>query len=338
VRPTLIVIAGPNGSGKTSLTQFLQRQGYDFGEYINPDDIAKDLTGTNAERVRRAQALADERRKAAISAGRSFSFETVFSHPSKLDDLEAAHAAGFDVILFFVAVDDPNVNIERVRTRVALGGHDVPEDRIAPRYARTMALLIEMVKRADRSVIFDNTVQSNDPLAFRGRVVAECVGVSSRGGNNKILVRPLSLVPAWTLHYLIEPAKQLGWTIQGALRERNGVACAAVQLLIDLYDAHGLDDVESIESTLRRCVEATGGNLLHIHLHRIDSGGIAGTTVLKEGCIYLRTLPNFRYAAFDVFFGDNVDPDKCVAVLREAFKPRRVAVNELLRGQDIIAT
>jgi predicted ABC-type ATPase len=210
VRPILIVIAGPNGSGKTSLTRFLEQQGYDFGDYINPDDIARDLTGTYEERVRRAQVLADERRKEAISAGRSFSFETVFSHPSKLDDLQAARTAGFEVILFFIGVDSPNVNVERVRTRVALGGHDVPEDRIAARYARTMALLVEMVKRVDRAVIFDNTVQSPEPLVFRGRVVAECLA-----SNSRIVVKPRSLVPAWTLRYLIEPARQLGWIIQG---------------------------------------------------------------------------------------------------------------------------
>jgi predicted ABC-type ATPase len=209
VPPTLIVIAGPNGSGKTSLTQFLQRQGYDFGDYINPDDIAKGLTGTYEERVRQAQVLADDRRKDAVTAGRNFSFETVFSHPSKLDDMQAARAAGFTVTLIFVGVESPAVNIERVRTRVALGGHDVPEDRIAARYLRTMGLLVEMVKRGDRAVIFDNTVQSRDRVGFSGRVVAECVARRDR-----IVVRPQSLVPAWTFRYLIEPARQLDWTIE----------------------------------------------------------------------------------------------------------------------------
>ena len=113
------------------------------------------------------------------------------------------------VTLIFVGVESPAVNIERVRTRVALGGHDVPEDRIAARYLRTMGLLVEMVKRADRAVIFDNTVQSRDRVGFSGRVVAECVARRDR-----IVVRPQSLVPAWTFRYLIEPARQLDWTIE----------------------------------------------------------------------------------------------------------------------------
>jgi predicted ABC-type ATPase len=137
-RPFVVVFAGPNGSGKSSLTRQLLIQGHDFGEYINPDDIAADLSGPYEERVRQAQQIADDRRANAISARRSFSFETVFSHPSKLDVLDQARRAGFDTILFFIAVDDPSINVERVKTRVSLGGHDVPADRIESRYRRTM--------------------------------------------------------------------------------------------------------------------------------------------------------------------------------------------------------
>ena len=120
-RPFVVVIAGPNGSGKSSLTRHLLAQGFDFADYINPDDIAAELEGSYEERVRRAQAMADERRAEAIAARRSFSFETVFSHPSKLDVLDQARRAGYEVLLFFVAVDDPTINVERVKTRVHLG-------------------------------------------------------------------------------------------------------------------------------------------------------------------------------------------------------------------------
>jgi predicted ABC-type ATPase len=125
----MLMIAGPNGSGKTTLTRWLRERGVDFGEYINPDDIAGSLTGSYEQRTREAQRIADQRRDACLEAKRSFSFETVMSHPSKIDILVRAREAGFFVQLFFVGTDDPQTNIERVELRVAQGGHDVPKDR-----------------------------------------------------------------------------------------------------------------------------------------------------------------------------------------------------------------
>ena len=80
--PFLLVVAGPNGSGKTTLTNFLRGAGQAFGEYINPDDIAIGLSGSYDARVREAQSIADAMRDACVGEGRSFSFETVMSHPS----------------------------------------------------------------------------------------------------------------------------------------------------------------------------------------------------------------------------------------------------------------
>ena len=208
-RPFLVVIAGPNGSGKSSLTQHLHAQGYTFGEYINPDDIAAGLSGSYEERVRRAQAEADTRRAQAIAARRSFSFETVFSHPSKLDVLDQARIARFEIGLFFVSVDDPLINLERVRTRVHLGGHDVPEDRIVARYHRTMAFLPEIVRRVDRAWIFDNSVRATDVSVFGGRVVA----MATAGEDRRIEIMTRSPVPRWINQYLLEPARRRGWVI-----------------------------------------------------------------------------------------------------------------------------
>jgi predicted ABC-type ATPase len=209
-RPLVVVIAGPNGSGKSSLTRHLQARGYDFGEYINPDDIAADLSGSDEERVRRAQAIADARRAEAIAAGRGFSFETVFSHPSKLDVLDQARQAGFEVMLFFIAVDNPSINLERVKTRVSLGGHDVPPDRIFNRYHRTLAMLPEMLTRVDRGWIFDNTVQASDRAAFAGRLVA----ITQQEGDQPVVVKARSLLPAWVVRHLIEPARQRHWILE----------------------------------------------------------------------------------------------------------------------------
>ncbi len=81
--PKLVVIAGPNGSGKSTLTRKLASAGFNFGEYINPDDIAAGLVGSYDDRVLRAQKIADGLRETCIAEKRSFSFETVMSHESK---------------------------------------------------------------------------------------------------------------------------------------------------------------------------------------------------------------------------------------------------------------
>ena len=117
---------------------------------------------------------------------------------------------------------------------------------------------------------------------------------------------------------------------------RHGVRCAGVHLIIDLHEATGLDDIDLIESTLRRCVDAAGATLLHIHLHHFQpNGGVSGVAVLAESHISIHTWPEVGYAALDVFMCGKAEPERCIPVLREAFGVPRVEVNELLRGQNI---
>jgi S-adenosylmethionine decarboxylase len=117
---------------------------------------------------------------------------------------------------------------------------------------------------------------------------------------------------------------------------RNGVRCAGAHLIIDLYDAHRLDDIDHIEETLRRAVDAAQATLLHIHLHHFEpNGGVSGVAVLAESHISIHTWPECGYAALDVFMCGNANPDACVPVLRDAFAPKNIAVSELLRGQGV---
>ena len=87
-----------------------------------------------------ASATVDFLRQKLLERRVSFTFETVMSHPSKVDLLRHAQTAGYRTYLYFIATDDPEINISRVRNRVRLGGHDVPEDRIASRYYRSLDL------------------------------------------------------------------------------------------------------------------------------------------------------------------------------------------------------
>jgi predicted ABC-type ATPase len=156
-QPFVLMIAGPNGSGKTSLTRWLQKGGFYLGQYINPDDIAQNLEGSYEARTVEAQRAADLLRQEHIEAKQSFSFETVMSHPSKLEVLDLARKAGFFVQVFFVGIEDPQTNIERVALRVAQGGHDVPLEKIVSRWGRSMELAAEAILRADQAFVFDNS-------------------------------------------------------------------------------------------------------------------------------------------------------------------------------------
>jgi S-adenosylmethionine decarboxylase len=118
------------------------------------------------------------------------------------------------------------------------------------------------------------------------------------------------------------------------LAVRNGVPCAGVHLIIDLHGAEGLDDIDLIDATLRRCVAASRATLLHLHLHHFHPNGVSGVAVLAESHISIHTWPDLSYAALDVFMCGKAEPDACIPILREAFKARRVAVNELLRGRE----
>jgi S-adenosylmethionine decarboxylase len=115
---------------------------------------------------------------------------------------------------------------------------------------------------------------------------------------------------------------------------RNGVRCAGVHLIVDLHGAKGLDDIDLVEATLRRCADAARATLLHIHVHHFQPNGVSGVAVLAESHISIHTWPEVGYAALDVFMCGKASPDACIPVLREAFKAGRVEVNEVLRGQD----
>ena len=116
--------------------------------------------------------------------------------------------------------------------------------------------------------------------------------------------------------------------------ERDGHRYAGTHLIIDLFGAKRLDDLKHIKETLKRCVEVAGATLLHIHLHHFTpNGGVSGVAVLAESHISIHSWPDANYAALDIFMCGKADPDKCVPVLREAFRPKRLAVSELLRGQ-----
>lgn len=116
--------------------------------------------------------------------------------------------------------------------------------------------------------------------------------------------------------------------------QRDGIKFAGTHLLLDLWDAKYLDNIERVESAIRECVDACGATLLHIHLHHFSpSGGISGVAILAESHISVHTWPERDYAAFDVFMCGDAQPENSIAVLKRAFYPQSMKVYEELRGR-----
>ena len=113
-----------------------------------------------------AQILADYLRKKLLKEKERFSFETVFSHKSKLVIMQEAKELGYKVYLYFVSTESPDINIARVASRVAQGGHDVPEDKIVSRYNRSLDFLYEACQIADQVYFFDNSTDGSDSNMF----------------------------------------------------------------------------------------------------------------------------------------------------------------------------
>ena len=116
--------------------------------------------------------------------------------------------------------------------------------------------------------------------------------------------------------------------------EQDGLCYAGTHLILDLWNANNLDNLERIEAALRASVEIAGATLLHIHLHHFTPNkGVSGVAVLAESHISIHTWPERDYAALDIFMCGDTQPEKCIEVLRKAFETDQIETTTLLRGQ-----
>lgn len=170
-RPVLIVIAGPNGSGKTSVTsKILHHEWLEDSEYINPDNIARDVFGdwNNQDAVLKAANYCNDWRERCLAERKSHIFETVMSASDKVDYILRAKEAGFFIRLFFVSTESPTINAKRVANRVLNGGHDVPIPKIISRYDKSIVNCEILSPIVDRLYVYDNSIEDAEArLLFR---------------------------------------------------------------------------------------------------------------------------------------------------------------------------
>jgi predicted ABC-type ATPase len=175
--PTLRIIAGPNGSGKSTLSASEY-----FGantNLIDPDAIARNMNSVDPA-------------QAAIAAGRAaillakqfleqradFTVETTLAGNGQLKLLQDAQDVGYRIEVLFIALDQAEMNIDRVKQRTSRGGHDVPDDDIRRRYSRSLANAPKALRAADMSVVFDNAgLEPTEILRLKnGAIVWELPG------------------------------------------------------------------------------------------------------------------------------------------------------------------
>ncbi len=166
------MIAGPNGAGKTTLYERVLAPGRPGLPFVNADRIAAErFPGAELERAHEAAAIAARVRAALIDARLDFCTETVFSHPSKIELVNDARAAGYDVVLHVVMIPLELAG-PRVRLRVSRGGHDVPIERLRERYQRLWPLIAEATPAVARAVFWDNSGDDGpvEVAAFRSGI------------------------------------------------------------------------------------------------------------------------------------------------------------------------
>lgn len=148
-KPMILVLAGPNGSGKSTITTFFEK----VGKYTNADDIVMATGMDNME----AAKLVDKMRYDSIEKKEDFTFETVLSSEYKLNIMRKAKEQGYFIKCVFVLTIDPQINISRIESRVALGGHNVEKTKVIDRYYKSINNIKELLDICDIMHVYDNT-------------------------------------------------------------------------------------------------------------------------------------------------------------------------------------
>jgi predicted ABC-type ATPase len=160
-RPIIIALAGSNGAGKSTFYEsYLADGGLRF---VNADELSASLGLLPYD----AAELASSLRRELVSQRESFIFETELSDPvgEKVDQLASYVTLGYTVVLIFIRIESPDESIKRVAMRACQGGHDVPDEKLRARFARTQANLQRAIQRLPHVIVFSNEDLSN-PYQF----------------------------------------------------------------------------------------------------------------------------------------------------------------------------
>lgn len=157
-RPVVVAVAGPNGAGKSTVAPALLKEALGVTEFVNADVIAQGLAGFGPESAAMEAGRIMLRRIKSLAARRhSFAFESTLSSRSFAPWLRGLADSGYTVAVMFFWLPTPELAVGRVRARVALGGHDVPEPVIRRRYRSSITHFLKVyAPQADLWWLYDN--------------------------------------------------------------------------------------------------------------------------------------------------------------------------------------
>ena len=207
-RPVLYVLAGVNGAGKSSVGgHLLERAGL---TWFNPDTFARELlAATGCEQVEANAAAWQEgmrRLDEAVANGTNFAFETTLGGhtvPARIHAASRTH----DVLMWFCGLSSPELHLARVKARVAMGGHDIPEGKIRERYPAALENLIALMPGLSQLQVYDNSVEVRigdaipDPVLVAGMMAGKLVFPTD--------LQALGKTPDWAKP-LVEAALSMG--------------------------------------------------------------------------------------------------------------------------------
>ena len=158
-QPRLYIIAGCNGAGKTTASYTILPEILDCDEFVNADEIAKGLSPFKPEEMAiEAGKLMLQRIDSLLSRKVSFAIETTLATRSYKNLVLKAQSLGYKVVLLFFWLKSPELAIDRVRQRVAQGGHDIPVNVIRRRYWLGLKNLFEIfIQKVDTWLLYDNS-------------------------------------------------------------------------------------------------------------------------------------------------------------------------------------
>ncbi|MBU0499368.1 MAG: AAA family ATPase [Gammaproteobacteria bacterium] len=156
----LWILVGGNGAGKSTFYKnYLEPLGLPF---VNADILARIVyPDAPEEHSYDAAKLAEQMRRELLLSGASFCFETVYSHPSKIDFVAHAKALGYEVIMVVIHLQFAELNQARVAERVSEGGHSVPDEKVSSRIPRTLQHVKTSISLCDRVQVYDNSFEDN---------------------------------------------------------------------------------------------------------------------------------------------------------------------------------